>query len=94
MKLRPINGHILVNPLTSKNKTSSGIYIPETAQEKVQEGKIIAIAKDATDEVAIGDHIVYKEFSGTEIKLEGKDYILLTEDDILVKYEYLDKIPE
>jgi chaperonin GroES len=94
MKLRPINGHIIVNPLKSKEKTSSGIYIPETAQEKVQEGNVIAVAKDATDEVTIGDHIIYKEFSGTEIKLEDKIYILLTEEDILAKYEELDKIPE
>lgn len=94
MKFRPINGHIIANPLKAKDKTSSGIYIPETAQEKLQEGKVIAVAKDATDEVTVGDHIIYKEFSGTQIKLEDIEYILLTEDDILAKYEELDKIPD
>jgi chaperonin GroES len=94
MKLRPINGHIIVNPLKPKEITVSGIYIPETAQEKVQEGKVIAIAKDAIDEVTIGDRIIYKDFSGTEIKIEDINYILLTEDDILAKYEEVDKIPE
>jgi chaperonin GroES len=94
MSLQPINGRILVKPFEAKDKTSGGIYIPDTAKEKLQEGKIIAVAKDATDEVAIGDHVIYKEFTGTEVKVEGEDYILLTEDDLLAKYEAVDKIPE
>ena len=94
MKLRPINGHILVERFEAKEKTSGGIYLPDTAREKLQEGKVIAVAKDATDEVAVGDHIIYKEFAGTEVKIEGEDYILLTEDDLLAKHEVVDKIPE
>ena len=94
MKLRPINGRIVVKPFEAKEKTSGGVYIPDTAKEKLQEGKVVAVAKDATDEVAVGDHIVYKEFGGTEVKIEGEDYILLTEDDLLAKYEAVDKIPE
>lgn len=94
MKLRPINGRILVRPFETKDKTSGGIYLPDTAKEKLQEGEVIAIAKDATDEVAVGDHVIYKEFAGVEVKIEGEDYILLTEDDLLAKYEAVDKIPE
>jgi len=94
MKLRPINGRILVKPFKAKEKTSSGIYIPDTAKEKLQEGEIIALAEDATDEVVVGDHVIYKEFAGTEVKIEGEDYILLTEDDLLAKYTTVDKIPE
>ena len=94
MKLRPINGRILVKPFQAKEKTSGGIYFPDTAKEKLQEGEIIALAEDATDEVVVGDHVIYKEFAGTEVKIEGEDYILLTEDDLLAKYTAVDKITE
>ena len=52
------------------------------------------MAEDATDEVAVGDRVIYKELTGTEVKIEGQDYILLTEGDLLEKYEAVDKIPE
>lgn len=94
MKLQPINSRILVKPLKAEDKTPGGIYLPDTAKGKSQEGKVIAVAKDATDEVAIGDHVIYKEFAGVEVKIEGEKYILLTEDDLLAKYETVDKIPE
>jgi chaperonin GroES len=94
MKLQPMNGRILVQPFEAKDKTSGGIYIPDTAKEKLQEGEVIAVAKDATDEVAVSDHVIYREFAGTEVKVEGDDYILLTEDDLLAKYAAVDKIPE
>jgi len=94
MKLLPVNGHILVKPSEAKDKTSGGIYLPDVAKEKLQESEVIAVAKDATDEVAVGDRVIYKQFGGTEVKIEGEDYILLTEDDLLAKYEAVDKIPE
>ena len=94
MGLQPIKGRVLVKPFKSKEKTLSGIYLPDTAKEKTHQGEVIAVAEDATDEVALGNHIIYKEFGGTEVKFEGEDYILLTEDDLLAKYEEVDKIPE
>lgn len=94
MKLQPIHGRILVELFEAKDKTSGGIYIPDTAKERLQEGEVIAVAKDATDEVAVGDRVIYKELAGTEVKIEGQDYILLTEDDLLAKYVAVDKIPE
>ena len=94
MKIQPINGRILVKPFEAKDKTSGGIYLPDTAKEKLQEGEVIAVAEDATDEVAVGNRIIYKELGGTEVKVEGEDYILLIEDDLLAKYEAVDKIPE
>lgn len=94
MKLQPMHGRVLVEPLEAKDKTSGGIYIPDTAKEKLQEGEVIAVAKDATDEVAVNDHVIYKEFAGTEVKIEGQDYILLTEEDLLAKHVAVDKIPE
>ena len=94
MKLNPINGRVVVKSLEPKEKTSGGIYVPDTAKEKLQEGEVVAIADDATDEVAVGDHVIYKEFGGKEVKMEGKDYIILTEDDLLAKYEAADRIPK
>jgi len=94
MKLRPINGRIVVRPFEAKEKTAGGIYVPDTAKGKLQEGEVIAIAEDATEEIAMGDRVIYKEFSGTEIKIDDEDYILFTEDDLLAKYEAMDKIPE
>ena len=94
MKLRPINGKILVKPGEPQEKTAGGIYLPQTAQDKLQEGEVISVAKDATAEVAVGDKVIYKEFGGTEVKIEGQQYILLTEDDLLAKYEAADSIPD
>jgi chaperonin GroES len=93
-KVRPINGKVVVQPFESEGKTSGGIYIPDTAKESLNEGKVIAVAKDATDEVAVGDRVVYKGFGGSEIEIEGEKYILLTEDELLAKYEVSAKIPE
>ncbi len=94
MELKPVNGRILVKPLEAKERTSGGIYLPDTAKEKLQEGIVKAVAEDATDEVAVEDHVIYKEFVGTEVKIEGENYILLTEDDLLAKHEEVNKIPE
>jgi chaperonin GroES len=94
MNLQPMHGRVLVKPLEAQEKTAGGIYIPDTAKEKLQEGSIVAVAEDATDEVAVGDRVIYKEFGGTEVRVEGEDYILFTEDDLLAKYVEVDTIPE
>lgn len=94
MKLQPINGRILVKSIEAEEKTSGGIYLPDTAKEKLHQGEVIAVAEDATEEVAVGDRIIYKEFSGTEVKFDEEEYILFIEDDLLAKYEAVDKIPE
>ena len=94
MNIIPINGRILIKPVEVQATTPGGIYIPDTAKEKLNEAEIIAIAKDATDEVVVGDRVIYKEFGGTEIKLEGEEYILIAADDLLAKYEAVDEIPE
>ena len=94
MNIIPINGRILIKPVEVQATTPGGIYIPDTAKEKLNEAEIIGIAKDATDEVVVGDRVIYKEFGGTEIKLEGEEYILIAADDLLAKYEAVDEIPE
>lgn len=94
MKLKPINGRVLLKPLEVQEKTAGGIYIPDTAREKIHEGKIIDVPKDLTDEVVTGDIVVYKEYSGTEVKVDGEAYLLVTVDDLLAKYESVDEIPD
>jgi chaperonin GroES len=94
MKIVPINGHILVKPLEAADKTPGGIHLPDTAREGQNEGKVIAVAEDAIEEVAVGDRVVYKAFTGTEITLEREDHILLSSEDLLVKYVAADEIPE
>ena len=94
MKIRPINAHVLVKPLEAAKTTPGGIHLPDTAREKQTEGKVIAVAEDATEEVAVGDRVIYKEFAGTEVKVDGEDYVLLPSEDLLVKYVAADEIPE
>lgn len=94
MKIRPINDRVVVKPLEAAEKTAGGVYLPNTAKEVQNEGKVIAVAEDATEEVAVGDRVIYKEFGGTKVTIEGEDYILLSSDDLLVKYVAADEIPE
>lgn len=94
MTIIPINGQILVKPAEAAEKTSGGIFLPESGQEKPQEADVIAVADDATEEVAVGDRVIYKKFSGTEVSLEDESYILLTADALLLKYVSTDAIPE
>lgn len=94
MKLRPINGRIVVRPIEPSERTKGGIVIPDTAQEKSHEGEVVAVAEDATEEVAVGDRVMYKEYGGTEVTVEDRKYILLQADDLLVKYVAADAIPE
>ena len=94
MKIVPINGHVLVKPLEAAGQTAGGIQLLDSAREKQQEGEVIGVAEDATEEVAVGDRVIYKQFSGTEVHAEGEDYLLLSSEDLLVKYVAADAIPE
>jgi len=94
MTMRPINAHVLVKPLEAARTTPGGIHLPDTAKEGQSEGKVIAVAEDATEEVAVGDRVIYNESSGTEVPVEGEEYILLPSEDLLAKYEAADEIPE
>ena len=94
MKLRPMNGRVVVRPVESSEQTKGGIVIPDTAREKPREGEIVAVAEDATEEVAVGDRVIYKEYGGTEVNVEDEKLVLLETDDLLVKYVESDSIPE
>jgi chaperonin GroES len=84
-QIRPLGDRVLVEPAPAEVKTSSGIIIPETAQEKPQRGKVVAAGNGKKDDpmtVKVGDTILYGKFSGTEFKFEGKDYLIMKESDI------------
>ncbi|MCY4419036.1 MAG: co-chaperone GroES [Cytophagales bacterium] len=85
VKFKPLADRILVEPAPAEEKTSSGIIIPDTAKEKPQRGKIIAVGSGKKDEpitVKVGDDILYGKYSGTEISIEGTDYLIMRESDI------------
>ena len=86
MKFKPLHDRVLIEVLDSSEKTAGGIIIPDTAQEKPQEGVIVAVGKGKKDEpmtVKNGDKVLYGKYSGTEIKFDGKDYLIMKESDIL-----------
>jgi chaperonin GroES len=94
MNLQPLGDRVIVKPLSEEdNKTPSGIYIPDTAKEKPQEGEVVAVGPGEPNEkgesikpdVEKGDKVVYSKYGGTEIKVEGIEYLILSSRDILAK---------
>ena len=91
MKVRPLGDRVLVKPLEVEEKKKGGIIIPDTAKEKPQEGKVIAVGKGKTAEegkilpldVKVGDRILFGKYSGNEIKIDDEDYLIVKEEDIL-----------
>jgi chaperonin GroES len=90
MKFKPLHDRLLLEPLSAETKTKSGIIIPDTAQEKPQQGKVIAVGagKRLEDgrlipmDVKVGDKVIYGKWSGTEVKLTGVDHVILKEEDL------------
>lgn len=85
INLQPLADRVLVEPMEAETKTASGIIIPDTAQEKPQQGTVVAVGSGKKDEpmtVKKGDKVLYGKYSGTEIKHEGKDYLIMRESDI------------
>ena len=87
---RPLGDRILIKRIKEEEKTKGGIIIPDTAKEKPQEGKVIAVGKGKYEEgklipveVKVGDRILFGKYSGSEIKLEGEELIIMREDDVL-----------
>ena len=86
LNIKPLADRVLVEPLEAETKTASGIIIPDTAKEKPQKGSIVAVGpgtKENPVTVKVGDSVLYWKYSGTELKLEGKDYLIMRESDIL-----------
>jgi chaperonin GroES len=85
VKFKPLADRVLVEPAPAEQKTASGIIIPDTAKEKPLNGKIVAVGSGKKDEpitVKVGDSILYGQYSGTEIKIDGKAYLIMRESDI------------
>lgn len=83
--LKPLADRVIVEVSPAEEKTASGIIIPDTAKEKPQKGKVIAVGTGKKDEpmtVQIGDHILYGKYAGTEISVDGKEYLIMRESDI------------
>ena len=93
VKLQPMGNRLVVKPMQTEEKTKSGIYLPDTAKEKPQEGKVIAVGPGrVTDDgkripmdVEVGDIVLYTKYGGSEIKIEGEEFIIMRESDVLAK---------
>ena len=91
MKFRPLHDRVVVKRLESEEKTKGGIIIPDTAKEKPQEGEIVAVGPGARDEAAssmpldvkAGDRVLFGKWSGTEVKIDGQDLLIMKESDIM-----------
>ncbi len=95
LKLKPLGGRVIVEPIEQEEISAGGIILPETAKEKPQEGKILAAGPGDRDdagnrialEVKVGDRVLYAKYSGTEVKVDGKKLLILRESDILAIVE-------
>jgi chaperonin GroES len=91
MKFRPLHDRVVVERISAEEKTAGGIIIPDTAQEKPQQGKIIAVGPGGRDEngklipidVKVGERVLFGKWSGTEVKIDGHDYLIMKESDIM-----------
>jgi len=91
MAIQPLSDRVLIRPLEAQDKTKGGIVLPDMAKEKPQEGKVIAVGKGRVSEegkltpleVKAGDKVLYGKYSGTEVSVDGDEYLMVKEDDIL-----------
>ena len=86
LNIKPLADRVLVEPMQAETKTASGIIIPDNAKEKQQKDTVVAVGKGTKDNpmtVKVGDVVLYGKYSGTELRLEGKDYLIMSEKDIL-----------
>ena len=96
MKIKPLADRVIVQPSDeAESKSTGGIIIPDTAKEKTQEGKIVAVGPGRVDDdgkpikmnVKVGDKVLYSKYGGTELKYDGKEYLIMSESDILAIFE-------
>ncbi len=86
MNIRPLADRVLIEPKEAETKTASGIFIPDTAKEKPQQGTVVAVGggkKDEPMELKVGDVVLYGKYAGTEISVDGKDYLMMRQSDVL-----------
>lgn len=86
MKIKPLSDRVLIEPKPAEEKTAGGLYIPESAKEKPLEGTVIAVGPGTakvTMEVKEGDKVLYGKYAGTEISVDGKEYLIMRQEDVL-----------
>nr|WP_314287708.1 co-chaperone GroES [uncultured Capnocytophaga sp.] len=86
LNIKPLADRVVIEPAVAETTTASGIIIPDTAKEKPQRGKVVAVGtgtKENPMTVKVGDTVLYGKYAGTELKLEGKDYLIMRENDLL-----------
>ncbi len=90
MRVKPLSDRILVLPKAAETKTAAGLFIPETAKEKPLEGEVVAVGpgtKDVTMEVKVGDVVLYGKYAGQEISVDGVDYLMMKQSDLMAVVE-------
>ena len=87
MKIKPLGDRVLVKMQEGETKTPGGIYIPETAQEKTQEGIVLAVGDDESINVKVNDRIIYDKYAGTTVKIDGEEQLIIHVSDILAVVE-------
>ena len=85
LKIQPLGIRVVIKPLEQEAKTASGLYIPESAKEKPQTGLIVAVGDDEEITLKVDDVVIYAKYTGTEVKLEGIDYLIMEYGDVLAK---------
>ncbi|HLS24235.1 MAG TPA: co-chaperone GroES [Pseudogracilibacillus sp.] len=85
--IKPLGDRVLIELVEKEATTASGIVLPDSAKEQPQEGKVVAVGKDAQDEVNVDDRVIYSKFAGTEVEYEGNEYLILNVTDILAVIE-------
>lgn len=83
VSVRPLGENVLVSAIVPETKTASGIYLPETAGEKPQQGKVIAIGESEKIKVKVGDRVIYTRYGGTEVDIDSEAYLIITQKDLL-----------
>ena len=87
VNIRPLNDRVLIKPMEAEEKVKGGIIIPDSAKERPQEGKVVAVGPGKSEEekmtVKVGDKVIYSKYAGSELKIDGEEYLLMREDDIL-----------
>jgi chaperonin GroES len=85
LSIKPLSDRVIIEALEAETKTASGLYIPDSAKEKPQQGTVVAVGKGTKEEsmtVKVGDTVLYGKYAGTELKLDGNDYLIMRESDI------------
>ena len=85
LSIKPLSDRVVIEALEAETKTASGLYIPDSAKEKPQQGTVVAVGNGTKDEpmtVKVGDTVLYGKYAGTELKLDGSDYLIMRESDI------------